>query len=208
MVNANQSRKITLFNVYFTLFIHPSKGTVMNQAHQYAENKYQSLRTQAIATAQASLPASFKDIVSLRYIDAEALQQAKIWEARRQGLGNAVPWSFANGYQDWSARRPDRLDVATWNKTTLCGLAIGIPTKTGKSMRLDVIEANPDKTVLSGQVFNIAMTAFEAYADAIGANQIKIMRPVNQKLISLYQQKGFIYQKSWGSNPEHLWKWL
>lgn len=180
----------------------------MNQAHQYAENKYQSLRTQAIATAQASLPASFKDIVSLRHIDAEALQQAKIWEARRQGLGNAVPWSFANGYQDWSARRPDRLDVATWNKTTLCGLAIGIPTKTGKSMRLDVIEANPDKTVLSGQVFNIAMTAFEAYADAIGANQIKIMRPVNQKLISLYQQKGFIYQKSWGSNPEHLWKWL
>lgn len=180
----------------------------MNQAHLYAENKYQSLRTQAITTAQASLPSSLKDVVSLRHIDAEALLQAKIWEARRHGLGNAVPWSFANDYQDWSARRPDRLDVATWSKTTLCGLAIGIPTKTGKSMRLDVIEANPDKTLLSGQVFNIAMTAFEAYADAIGANQIKIMRPVNQKLISLYQQKGFIYQKSWGSNPEHLWKWL
>ncbi|WP_052749094.1 hypothetical protein [Arsukibacterium ikkense] len=75
-------------------------------------------------------------------------------------------------------------------------------------MRLDVIEANPDKTPLSGQIFTIAMTAFEAYADAIGATQIKIMRPLNQKLISLYQQKGFIYQKSWGSNPEHLWKWL
>lgn len=180
----------------------------MNQAHQHAENKYQSLRTQAITTAQASLPPSYKDIVSLRHIDAEALQHAKIWEARRRGLGNTVPWSFANDYQDWSARRPDRLDVATWNKTTLCGLAIGIPTKTGKSMRLDVIEANPDKTLLSGQVFNIAMIAFNAYARAIGATQIKIMRPLNKKLISLYQQDGFIYQKSWGSNPEHLWKWL
>lgn len=180
----------------------------MNQAHLYAENKYQSLRTQAITTAQASLPSSLKDVVSLRHIDAEALLQAKIWEARRHGLGNTVPWSFSNDYQEWSARHPARLDVATWNHTTLCGLAIGIPTKTGKSMRLDVIEANPDKTLLSGHVFNIAITAFEAYADAIGATQIKIMRPLNQKLISLYQQKGFIYQKSWGSNPEHLWKWL
>ena len=180
----------------------------MNQAHLHAENKYQSLRTQAIVTAQASLPSNFRDIVSLRHIDTEALQQARIWEARRKGLGTAVPWSFANDYQAWSARHPGRMDVATWSTTTLCGLAIGIPTKTGQSMRLDVIEANPDKTPLSGQVFNIAMIAFQAYARAIGATQIKIMRPLNQKLISLYQQQGFIYQKSWGSNPEHLWKWL
>ncbi|MAD73646.1 MAG: hypothetical protein CML20_02380 [Rheinheimera sp.] len=180
----------------------------MNQAHLHAENKYQSLRTQAIVTAQASLPSTFRDIVSLKHIDTEALQQARIWEARRKGLGTAVPWSFANDYQAWSARHPNRLDVATWSKATLCGLAIGIPAKTGKSMRLDVIEANPDKTLLSGQVFTIAMIAFQAYARAIGATQIKIMRPLNHKLISLYQQQGFIYQKSKGSNPEHLWRWL
>lgn len=180
----------------------------MNLAHQHAESKYQSVRAHAIATAQAALPQSLQESVSLKNIDTEALQQARIWEARRQVLGTTVPWSFARSYPGWSSRHPNRLDVATWSRTTLCGLAIGIPTKTGKSMRLDVIEANPDKTLLSGQVFTIAMTAFEAYADAIGATQIKIMRPLNQKLISLYQQQGFIYQKSKGSNPEHLWRWL
>lgn len=180
----------------------------MNQAHQHAENKYQSFRAHAIAAAQAALPQSFQDSVSLRNIDTEALQQARIWEARRQILGTTVPWSFTRSYPAWSASHPNRLDVATWSRATLCGLAIGIPTKTGKSMRLDVIEANPDKTLLSGQVFTVAMIAFQAYARAIGATQIKIMRPLNQKLISLYQQKGFIYQKSKGSNPEHLWKWL
>ncbi len=128
----------------------------MQPAHQFAENKYQSLRTHALAMAQASLPPSFQDIVSLRNIDTEALQQARIWEARRQISGTTVPWSFVRSYPAWSARHPSRLDVATWSKTTLCGLAIGIPTKTGKSMRLDVIEANPDKTPLTGQVFNVA----------------------------------------------------
>jgi hypothetical protein len=75
-------------------------------------------------------------------------------------------------------------------------------------MRLDVIESNPKSNPITGVVFDINIIAFEAYAERIGAEMIKIMRPLNARLISYYRSKGFIDKKSWGSEPEHLWNML
>jgi hypothetical protein len=75
-------------------------------------------------------------------------------------------------------------------------------------MRLDVIEKNPCNYPLDKSIFAINIVAFEEFADLIGADKVKIMRPLNEKLINLYRSYGFIYQKSKGSEPAHLWKYI
>ncbi|XPF95463.1 hypothetical protein ACM9HF_05465 [Colwellia sp. RE-S-Sl-9] len=179
----------------------------MKTEHLNAENKYQQYRNEALALAKKNLPYDLKDNVIFRDIDKDALLMAQIWES--SPYRKNLPWSFSQGYKKWAYRHPDRLDLAVWLNTTLCSLAIGFPTKTGQSMRLDVIEKNPcEQHILDKRIFEINITVFEAYADLIGASQIKIMRPLNDKLIHYYRNHGFIYQKSKGSDPEHLWKML
>ena len=178
----------------------------MNSNHNLAENKYQQYRERALEQAKNNLPITLRDSVKFKNIDSEALLIAKVWESAPQR--KELPWSFSQGYKKWAFRHPDRLDLAVWFETTLCSLAIGFPTKTGKSMRLDVIEKNPCNYPLDKSIFAINIVAFEEFADLIGADKVKIMRPLNEKLINLYRSYGFIYQKSKGSEPAHLWKYI
>ncbi|MBE0376138.1 MULTISPECIES: hypothetical protein [Pseudoalteromonas] len=178
----------------------------MNLKHDVAENKYQQYRDRALEQARRNLPIQIRDKVKFRNIDNEALLIAKVWES--SPLRKELPWSFAQGFKKWAFRHPNRLDLAVWYENNLCSLSIGFPTKTGKSMRLDVIEKNPCNYPLDKSIFAINIVAFEEFADLIGADKIKIMRPLNDRLINFYRSYGFIYQKSKGSEPEHLWKYL
>ena len=88
----------------------------------------------------------------------------------------------------------------------MCGLSIGKPTFCGDKMRLDVIERSPVHTLLKGKVTDITVTAFLAYAGSIGAKQLRIMRPLNDDLVRLYQGHGFSLHRGKASNvPTHLW---
>jgi hypothetical protein len=179
----------------------------MKMEHLNAENKYQQYRNEALARAKKSLPNDLKDNIQFKDIDKDALLMAQIWES--SPYRKDLPWSFSQGYKKWAYRHPDRLDLAVWLNTTLCSLAIGFPTKTGQSMRLDVIEKTPcEQHILDKRIFEINLIAFRVYADLIGASKLKIMRPLNDTLIRFYRSRGFIYQKSRGSDPEHLWMML
>ena len=175
----------------------------MQAYHQAAEDKYSSIREQSLISAKKKLPVYLQDKVNFRAIDNEALLWAAVWEARHRDS-----WYFSKKYASYARRHPKRLDLAVWHQSYLCSLATGFPVKTGKSMRLDIIESNPDSNPLQHAVFDVNIAAFNIYAGLIGANMMKIMRPLNQKLIDYYRSKGFIYKKSWGSEPEHLWKML
>ena len=144
-----------------------------------------------------------QDKVDFRSIDKEALLWAAVWEARDRDS-----WYFSKKYAGYARRHPKRLDLAVWHQSYLCSLATGFPVKTGNSMRLDIIESNPDNNPWQHDVFDVNIVAFNIYAKALGASMVKIMCPLNQKLINFYRSKGFIYKKSWGSEPEHLWKML
>lgn len=63
-------------------------------------------------------------------------------------------------------------------------------------MRLDVIESNPKSNPITKATFDINMIAFKPYAKKIGSKMMKIIRPLNAKLISYYRSKGFIYKKT------------
>lgn len=179
-----------------------------SHSHLAAENKYDLLRAEARSLAEKAIPAQLQGLIRMAGIDQDALNQVFAWKAKRRAQGIDIPWSFPDGFNSFRFRHPNRLDVAIWAGSTLCSLAIGIPTKTGASMRLDVIEASPDVTPISGEVFAVNITAFEAYAFLIGAGSITVMRPLNQKLVNFYKSKGYVFLKSKGSAPARMWKAL
>lgn len=178
----------------------------MSASHQFADERYELLRKQARTLAEEAIPADVRHLLRMAAIDQDALAQSVAWEAKRKAQGIPIPWSFPRGFMAYRFRHPNRLDVAVWAKNTLCSLAIGIPTKTASSMRLDIIEASPETTILSSRVLPINLIAYRAYAQLIGAASITLMRPLNDKLIRYYKTHGFIYLKSQGSAPARMWK--
>lgn len=179
----------------------------MKSSHSVAERKYDSLREQSLIIAQNNLPSGLKDIVQLRNINAVALAQAQRWESSLLRSDDA-DWSWTEGARSYAFRHPKRFELAIWYANAqLCGLSIGKPTYSGSSMRLDVIEGAPWEHPLKRQIVGITIATAQSYADIIGAEQIRIMRPVNELVTRYYQEFGFTLRKGKASNiPTYLWK--
>lgn len=181
-------------------------ATNMNDQHQYAEQKYDLLRQESLSAALLSLPATLRENIALTNINSATLAIAKNWEYDNRRSDSAT-WSWNEGIRKYSYRHPKRFELAIWYANAmLCGLSIGKPTYSGDKLRLDVIESAPGVHPLKGQIVAISVAAFSVYARAIGASQIRIMRPVNETVTRYYQQFGFRLFKGKESNiPTHLW---
>ncbi|WP_018414789.1 hypothetical protein [Teredinibacter turnerae] len=167
---------------------------IMQASHQLAEDRYESLREYARNIALESMPNYMSnsrgqpiDIgksVQLRSIDIQSKAKAKQWETSPY---RRVDWSWPGGASEYAWRHPKRFEVAIWYRNLfLCGLGLGRPTWSGNKLRLDFLEASPKTTPLTGLVSLIAVGAAEAYADAIGAVQLRIMSPINSKVKDHY----------------------
>ncbi|HEX5794035.1 MAG TPA: hypothetical protein VFY01_12215 [Rheinheimera sp.] len=179
----------------------------MNAAHSLAESKYQNFRESSLRIAEATLPAGLKSVVNLNEINALALAQAQQWEYNANRHEDAS-WSWRKGFSHYAQQHPKRFELAIWfAKVQLCGLSIGKPTYSGSKLRLDFIEGAPGKHPLKGKVVELTIAAAEAYADSIGAEQIRIMRPVSAEVVRYYEKHGFTYFSGKSSNvPTHLWR--
>lgn len=179
----------------------------MHQEHQRTELNYQTLLAKSLAAAQQSLSVQQQDDVRLRRIDDVSLAVARTWEMNPHRSADAT-WSWADGFRRYAYRHPKRFELAIWYRNAmLCGLSVGKPTYTGGALRLDVIEGSPERHPLKGQVVTLTVFAARAYAREIGADQIRIMRPVNDDVIRHYQNHGFTLQNGHASNvPTHLWQ--
>lgn len=65
----------------------------------------------------------------------------------------------------------------------------------GSHLRLDFIEARPKNNHLKGRVVPTVISVAELYGAIIGASQLRIMNPVNSKLIDYYSSFGYRYIK-------------
>ncbi|MES2824376.1 MAG: hypothetical protein V4732_12290 [Pseudomonadota bacterium] len=177
------------------------------RTHIATEDKHEILRSRAREEASAALPMVMRNNkgqsihvrgeVTLSGIDFKASIAAKQWASSPERLPEiGIAWpELATRY---ARTVPKRFELAIWHRDFfLCGLALGKPTRNGNKLRLDFIEKSPTKNSLSGVITDITIIAAEAHADAIGASQIRIMNPINEKVRNYYlnSDRGFSYDK-------------
>lgn len=184
----------------------------MQATHLDAERRYEQLRLEARKLAEASLPAKYNAVISLKGIDSYSLARAKAWRVSDK---RKVDWEWTTGYNVYSLRYPKRFELAIWKSDILCGLSIGRPSYNGSRLRIDFVERAPDNCPLRGQVMQINLLAAEAYALGLGADELRIMHPSNQELVNYYSRYGYKYVKgSMGledvheQKPHYLYKRL
>ena len=86
----------------------------------------------------------------------------------------------------------------------------GRPTFRGASIRMDFIERNPAHSIYAGELFGVSQLAYETYGRLIGAQTIRLVEPMNKKLISYYTSRdcGFKLFPAKQGNPHYLEKSL
>jgi|TARA_R110001583_G_scaffold44253_1_gene140243 hypothetical protein len=173
----------------------------MLATHQGAESRYESFREMARDAIQKELPYTDRNNIRLSRICQNALMQAKLWTA---DPNRTVDWPWDGGYQDYSYRNPKRFELATWYGNTLAGLSLGRPSYAGTRLRLEFIESRPSSSPLKGRIVPITISVAELYASVIGAEELRIIDPVDERLIEYYSSFGYTYRKAIGEkNQKH-----
>lgn len=175
----------------------------MHPSHKLVTNKYESSRKEARELAYKALPSYLKRSIHLKGVDNSALIASKAWEIDPQRKLD-WDWNFANRY---TFRYPKAFDLTVWAQNTLCSLALGRPSYNGTFMRLDFIEKAPSNCPFSSDMVGITLLAYETYATLIGAKQLRIIDPINDKVLRSYMsQGGFNYHQGRQGNPHYLVK--
>jgi len=75
---------------------------------------------------------------------------------------------------------------------------------------MDFIEKTSGLTMYSGELFGVSQLAYETYDRLIGAESIRLVDPMNQKLITYYTSKdgGLKLFPAKQGNPHYLEKKL
>lgn len=159
-------------------------------SHQRTDLTYAQLREQSRAQATSKMPLRLQESVKLDDITGRAMAQLSRWETHPD---RRVMWSW----QQWASRYatiyPKRFELTIWFHSMLCSVSLGRPTWGAGKLRLDFIESSPEKTPLTGNTAQLTVIAAEAYAINIGAQQVRIMNPINNKVRSHYESLGYLY---------------
>lgn len=82
--------------------------------------------------------------------------------------------------------------MALWHGTSLVSLSLGRPTYNGSKLRLDFIEGNPEKP--DGiKAFEHTFIAMVGYAQVLGADELRVMNPINSDVKRYYETFGLNY---------------
>lgn len=163
-----------------------------------AEARYEGLRAAARhATQEASadvLPQhGWRDApfeLSLCPIDAAALNFWEAWWHGKQ-YNNGGPVGFS-----WDLlavhfrKRPKRFEVALWGGSTLCALAVGLPSRGEDNLTLHFLERYWGTNPISGYIAPIVIDAADNYAAILGKRSLKIKNPV-RGAVHIYETLGF-----------------
>lgn len=168
----------------------------MQGTYKMVWDKYDRLRSEVLEIAHEQLPtviptqrgmAVLKSSVALKGLDFRTFQKLVYWKESGQRVAQ---WDW-NEVREKYKSHPQRFELSIWhNELFLCGASIGRPTWSGTKLRIDFIEANPLGSPLSGAIADIVILTGKIYAKAIGASQLRIMHPINEKVRNHYMSKG------------------
>lgn len=162
----------------------------MLSTHIDAEQRYTAIRKSTLDVAQSKLSTRAEySSLKLKLIDSSALIACKAWE---NSSIRRVNWDWMDGYASFKFRYPKRFELAIWSNNKLQSLTLGRPTYNGTALRLDYIEASPSKHN-DLKVVPAALFVMIIYAEALGANELRIINPINEEVKKYYESLGLIY---------------
>ena len=161
----------------------------MKATHKDAEDRYTTYRKAVIDEVNKDLLTQRKSLYKATLITNEALIKSVRWE---QSPKRRVDWDWINGYSTFKFRYPKRFEMALWYQNKLASLSLGRPTYNGHSLRLDYIEGNPEKSE-NVKVFEPTLIAMVAYAEIMGADELRVMHPISTTVREHYERFGLQY---------------
>ena len=175
----------------------------MQPSYANTIKKYDLYRVEAREIARNALPGYLKNL-TLGGVDLKAITAFRLWQYDSERKVD-WDWTFASRY---CAKYPKAFDLSVWSGNTLLSLTLGRPTYRGTSIRMDFIEKTPGLTTYSGEIFGVSQLAYETYGRLIGAESIRLIEPMNKKLITYYTSKdrGFRLIPAKQGNPHYLEK--
>lgn len=132
--------------------------------------------------------------VALRRYDAvaEAAWYSE-WQGRRHRSGSGG-WNWPEIVRSrW--KRPAAFRLAIWSGSTLCGLAIGHPSKTStaggrKTLSVNLMEAAPFAHPLRGTITPLTVTYATEYGRLLGSTRVRLIEPL-PGIVNSYAALGF-----------------
>jgi hypothetical protein len=165
------------------------KDHEMQASHRDAEERYSRIRQAVLDEVNRELLNSSQPGLKARLIEQTALAQSISWGSSRK---RRVDWDWVQAYGAFKFRHPKRFEMALWHSSVLVSLSLGRPTYRGTKLRLDFIEGNPDKPV-GVKVFQATFLAMVGYAHALGADELRVMNPINADVRRYYESVGLSY---------------
>ncbi len=157
----------------------------MLATHIDAECRYDKIRKDTLKSISSQIDSISN--LEFKLIDNLALIEAGKWIMSDNRLAT---WDWSK-YGSFKMQYPKRFELALWHNNNLASLSLGRPTYNATGLRLDFIERNPDYTDI--KVFQITLAAMNVYADVLGANELRIMNPINDEVKKYYETFGLQY---------------
>lgn len=161
-----------------------------------AERRYSSYRAEVFRQVKSVLNYPDSQHITLADISTKALIQSRVWG---DIPGRKVDFNWEIDCQIYRKRYPKRFELAIWYQNRLESLALGRPSYNGSRVRLELIERTAGNSFLKGRAFLITELSLIAYASLLGADEIRIMEPVNESVKNYYIARGYTYVPSTGA---------
>jgi hypothetical protein len=160
-----------------------------NNSLAEARDKYRQLRSETYRDTVHELRRAFPEIygqLRISEITKDALSEFKSWDIEKR----YVNWDWPEQSKIVQGKRPSYWEMAIWNKSSLCGLVLGSPSRRRSRLYIEGIEGAPTSHALKGHVLTIALLAAERYADLIGCDEVWIVNP-ESALLASYLRAGY-----------------
>jgi|SRR5690554_377188 len=179
----------------------------MLATHMDAERRYKEYRAEVYKYVKKALDYPDSQNIFLKDIDMTALLQARLWDRIPD---RKVDFNWEIDCQIYRKRYPKRFELAIWYQNRLESLALGRPSYSGSRVRLELVERLAGNSQLKGRAFLITELSLIAYANLLGAEEIRIMEPINDSVRNYYVSRGYTYVPSTGAShfPDYCVKKL
>jgi len=99
-------------------------------------------------------------------------------------------WDWTGLWQKYKRKTAKYFDLAIWSSQTLCGLAIGKPSRSNSHCTIYNIEGNPEAHPLKGLIIPLVIDVSESYTAIIGGYSVRFADP-DMQLKEYYERLGF-----------------